>query len=188
MRWDLNKRNLLELDSGQNQSNKRLTVLNHLRHLTSNPKFLLSEDKMGSRAEYSNECQVIISVLFNMVTTCMLRIDNAVGLRCAIRVKYTSDLDYFLAKKNLINTSLYQSYVDINILDVVYEINNFISFFFHFLMWSIENLKLRLCLALYFCWTALFCTFRRTEGKENQIKHSISFNRYLNLLFSIPKV
>lgn len=57
-----------------------LTVLNHLKHLTSDPKIFLSEDRIGSRIECLDDCQVIISLLFNMVGTSIMRIYNIAGL------------------------------------------------------------------------------------------------------------
>lgn len=57
-----------------------LTVLNHLRHLTSDPQIFLSEDRIGSRIECLDDCQVIIYVLFNMVGTSIMRTYNVAGL------------------------------------------------------------------------------------------------------------
>ena len=54
--------------------------VNHLRALTSDLRFLLSEDRIGSRDECLDECQMTVSVLFNMVATNILRTFDAARL------------------------------------------------------------------------------------------------------------
>lgn len=57
-----------------------LTVVNHLRHLPSDTNVFLSEDRICSRIACLNDRQVIISVLFNMVGTSIMRTCNGAGL------------------------------------------------------------------------------------------------------------
>lgn len=61
-----------------------LTVLHHLRHLTSDPKIFLSEGRIGSRIECLDDFQVIIYVLFNTVGTSIMRTCNVAGLNWGV--------------------------------------------------------------------------------------------------------